>query len=496
MKFHFPLLLVAFFVSTFSFSQTQGVAYPAVGKGVATTFVTDYHCLGINSSALGWGTGFENKRFTTGTSEFVFGIYSDNLTSQKLKNLSNTLWKQINGNANSKMDWNAQKEEAARYAEAGLSIQLNFNWAGFSFQNEKFGGIAFNVRESYQWDSKLSQQTSDLIFRGSLSSYFDSLTVVFGMDTSKIANDENLSQDTLSAVIQGSISVPLQLSKITKGSDIRLSWTRTYNLGYGRKIFGNDSTFAFYGGIGGRLIQAMAMFDMHSDEQGLRVSSSITSGFNINYGAVAQGGFQQFKGGFPPAVGYGYGLDLSASIILKKKLKVAASVNNLGSVSYKKNVYSVRDTLIGTLSLNGLADGNITEATNQLLQDGGLLNLEGEERFNIANAANFRFGASFHPWKWIDFGFDMVAPFNTDAPGSIQNAVYSFGGDIRPFKWLQLSAGYFGGGIYKNNVPLGINFILRDGGYEFGISSQDALSFFTKNSNTVSAAFGFARVRF
>jgi hypothetical protein len=34
-------------------SQSQGIAYPAAGKGVATTFVTDYHSLGINSSALG-----------------------------------------------------------------------------------------------------------------------------------------------------------------------------------------------------------------------------------------------------------------------------------------------------------------------------------------------------------------------------------------------------------------------------------------------------------
>ena len=61
------------------FAQTQGVAYPAVGKGVATTFVTDYHSNGINSSMLGWGTGYEGKRFTMGTTEFSLGLYSDQL---------------------------------------------------------------------------------------------------------------------------------------------------------------------------------------------------------------------------------------------------------------------------------------------------------------------------------------------------------------------------------------------------------------------------------
>ena len=62
-----------------SVAQTQGVAYTAMGKGVATTFLTDYHCLGINSSALGWGPGYEKKRFTMGMTEFGLGIYSDSL---------------------------------------------------------------------------------------------------------------------------------------------------------------------------------------------------------------------------------------------------------------------------------------------------------------------------------------------------------------------------------------------------------------------------------
>jgi hypothetical protein len=63
-------------------------------------------------------------------------------------------------------------------------------------------------------------------------------------------------------------------------------------------------------------------------------------------------------------------------------------------------------------------------------------------------------------------------------------------------KWLCLSAGYFGGGIYRSNVPVGIKVVLKDGAYEFGISSYDALSFFLKSSNSLSAAMGVVRVRF
>lgn len=480
-------------------AQTQGIAYTAVGKGVATTFLTDYHCLGINSSALGWGTGYEGKRFTTGTSEFGFGLYSDALNSTKLRSLAKTIRMQINGNNENNFDWQAQRAAAGEYAQSGVAIFIDYNWAGLAFQGKKFGGIAFNIRENYQWYSKLNEQTTDIIFRGKLSSYFDSLTVVFNGDTTQVANNENLSEDTLAAAIQGSISVPLRLSAITKGSSLKLLWTRSYNFGYGRKIIGKDSVFAIYGGIGGRFIQSMAMFNMESDEAGLRMYSSLSPSFNVDYGAVASGNlssYTNYKGGIPPAVGNGYGIDLSASAIIWGKLKVAAAVNNIGSVTYNRNVYSVRDTLLANISLAGLNDNNITETISQLLRDGGVLKLEGKEKYVMQNAADFRIGASFQPVKYINFGFDMVAPFNRDNPGSIKNPVFSFGGDFRPLKWLQLSIGYFGGGIYKSNIPVGINFILRDGSYEVGISSRDALTFFTKNSNSVSAAFGFARFRF
>lgn len=496
MKQRILLLCAAALTTFFVQSQTQGVAFTTVGKGVATPFVTDYHCLGINASALGWGTGYAGKRFTMGSSEFGFGIYSDNLTADKLKNLSRTLWEQARNKEESTIDYQQQLEAAGDYAEAGISMFLDFNWAGFAFQNEKFGGIAFNIRENYQYYSKLNQQTTDILFRGNLSSYFDSLTVVFGADTTTIANDGNLSEDSMAAVIQGNISVPLQLSAITKGSEVRMVWNRSYNIGYGRKLFGKDSVFVLYGGVGARLIQSMAMFNLQSDNDGLRVYSSITPAFDIDYGNITGANVLNYSGGIPPAVGNGYGIDLSASAILFSKIRIAAAVNNIGSVTYKRNVYSVRDTLFGDFSLSGLDQANITQSVNQMLREGGILTLEGQEKYVLANAADFRLGASINLFKILNLGFDMVAPFNNENPGSLQNAIFSFGGDVRPVKWLALNAGYYGGGIYKSNIPVGVTFILKDGAYECGIASRDALTFFTKNSNSVSTAFGFARFRF
>ena len=496
---NYSFLILFLLFSKILFSQTQSIAYPSVGKGVATTFVTDYHCLGINSSALGWGTGYEKKKFTMGTSEFGMGMYSDSLNSADLKKIYRSATNKFLHKDTTKFNFNAQKLAAGNFAQAGVTMFVDYNWLGFSFQGKRFGGIAFNINESYSFNGNLNQQTSDIIFRGKLSSYFDSLKVVIGSDTSIIANNPNISSDTLSHVIQGRINAPLKLSDITNGTSIHLVWNRSYNFGYGRKVFGIDSIFEIYGGIGGRFIQSMAMFNMTSDKDGLRMYSSLTPSFNIDYGSIASinpSNFQSNGGGLPKAVGNGYGVDLSASVIIYKKLRIAASVNNIGSVTYNRNVYQIKDSILGNLSLSGLTNNDITKSVDQLLKDNGILSLVGSEKYILKNASNFRFGASFQPFKFLHFGFDLVAPFNKEVPGSIQNAVYSFGGELKFFKRIALSAGYFGGGIYQNNIPVGINFILKDGAYEFGISSRDALRFFTKDAHSISTAFGFARFRF
>jgi hypothetical protein len=492
------LLIASTFFTFSAFTQTQGIAYSAVGKGVATTFVTDYHCLGINTSALGWGTGYSGKFTTIGMTEFGFGVYSDAMNSAKLKKFFGAVKDQALGNNPSPYDWNAQREAVGDYAQTGVSMFLNLNWFGFAYQNEKFGGIAFNVQENYQWYSKFNQQTTDILFRGKFSSYFDSLTIVMNGDTSMISNAANLSADTLNSVILGSISVPLKLSEITNGSEIRSVWNRYYNFGYGRKLFGKDSVFAVYGGVGGRFIQSMAMFNMQSNENGLYMYSSVTPRFNIDYGNVAQSNPSTFvqNGNFPKSVGNGYGIDLSLSAILFNKLKIAASVNNIGQVVYNRNVYKVNDTLLTSVSVNGLSDYNVTQSINQLLRDGGMLELQGEEKYVLKNAADFRVGASMDFGKIFTLGVDVVAPFDRTRPGSISNPVFSIGGELRPVKWISLSAGYFGGGIYRSNIPVGIKFVLKDGAYEFGVSSYDALSFFLNSSNSLSAAMGVIRVRF
>lgn len=492
----FYSILAAFALFSFSgFSQTQGIAYTAVGKGVATTFLTDYHCLGVNTSGLGWGSGYD-KKFTMGLTEFSLGIYSDALDKDKLSKLYRAIRSEVFSNKDNSADWQEQADYASDYLDAGIMLDARYNWLGFSYQSQKFGGIAFNIQEHYNWYSKLNVQTTDLVFRGKLSDYFDQFTVVFGSDTSYVQNDHEIAADTLAAVVAGNISTPFSLSAITKGSEVHFAWNRYYNFGYGVKLFG-DSSFAITAGIGGRFIQSTAMFNMKSDENGLVFYSSMSPSFDIDYGAVANSNPSSFtrSGGIPAAVGNGYGIDLSLSTMIARHVKLAVAVNNLGSVTYNRNVYRVKDTLVGTVSLNGMDSYNITNSVQQFLSQGGFVTLEGQEKVIVNNAATIHVGGSYD-FGIATIGVDFVAPFNRENPGGINNFVYSVGGEVRPRPWLQISAGYYGGGIYQHNIPVGINFVLGKGTYEFGISSRDALSFFLKNAHSVSTAFGVARFRF
>ncbi len=495
-RFFLLPMFFGMFISN-SFSQTQSVAFSHIGKGVTTPFVTDYHTLGINVSNLGIGTGYDKKKFTMGSSEFGFGMYSDSLDAKKLRSLTKTIIGAVRNKSTAGVNFQQQAEAAAVYAQAGIAMYADYNWGGISFYTKKFGGIAFNVRESYSWYSKMNQQTTDIVFRGRISQFFDSVTVNINNVQTTVANNPNMAQDSLAAVVSGKISVPLNLSQLTNGTEIKMQWNRSYNFGYGRRLFGKDSVFEVFAGIGGRIISSMAMFDMESNGNGLTMYTSINPTFGINVGNISGSNIlASAGGGLPPAVGNGYGIDFAGTVSFFGKLRLTAAVNNIGKVTYKRNVYKVSDTLFGEFTLAGLSTDNITKTMEQLLRQGGILNLVGQDKYELANAADIRFGAAFEPIKEIKLGLDIVAPFDRNNPGAIQNPIISFGAEIRPIPFIALNVGYFGGGLYKNNIPCGITFIGRNGSYEVGVASRDALSFFTQESNSVSFAMGFARFRF
>jgi len=485
------LLLLFVGVGINAAAQNEYIAYPATGKGVASTFVTDYHCLGINPANLGWQQ--YDKSVTAGTSEFGLSIYSASLAKQELRD---NIWAVAKSGSLDSLTYE-QKISAVNGFASDFAFNWDYNMFGFSYQNPKFGGIAVSIRSRASWNSSFSTQFSDLLFQGQHSSYFDTLQYWNGTDTVNIANYQNMSSDSSAAVVSGTASYPSPLSTILGDSFLKLSLNREYHIGYGRKILNIDSVFTLYGGVGVKFIQGIAMMDLGKDENGnLQMYSAFSPGFQIDYAAGLNSLPGQAQNFWRSSVGQGWGIDLGVNATFFNKLHLAASVTNLGSMTYTGNVYSAKDTLIVSYSSDGLQDMDISQSIPAMLDSNGLFTLREEQKYTIALPGMLRIGASIELGKFVHLGAEIMSPFN-DVPGSINGFAYGIGGDVKLAGGkVILMAGLTGGGNYATQVPLGINFCFGEGAYEIGVASRDAVTFFSKNSPTISAAMGFARFRF
>lgn len=488
-----PLFVLCYFVS---FSQLN--SYSAISRGTSIGFETDYHCLGVNSSALGWGTGYSFKN-TVGSAEFYGWFQSDSLKKDKFGNAYQLIRTQFDNTDYDAESTNTIMQSARMYAEAGVAAQMNTSLFNYSFQGKVFGGIAFSVSENYAMRGKLNTESANVLFTNRWYDYFDSATVVVNQDTTRIVFREDLSEDTLAALTSIHLKNPLNFGALTNGSYFKMGWNRYYSIGYGRKLLAIDSVFILYGGIGGRFIQSIAQVDFSSQNSGASLRTSLpnsTYDREITSTQISPLNWKSVGGYFSSPVGLGYGLDFSISALLFKVFRVAMAVNNVGKVTYSQKVYREKEYIPQELSISGFDPNKMKEKVQTLIRGGKLMEYVGEEKYAVGNAGTFQLGGSFQPIKQLQIGIEFVTPFNKANPFALQSAVYSAGIEVSPFKWLSVMGGYWGGGAYAGQLPIGFTYRKRNGSYELGVGSRDILRFMKDKSNTLSMAFCFARLRF
>lgn len=474
------------FLSSNLFAQYELSSFTSTGRGGATTFATDYQAIGINPANLGWQYKFDDKHFALGFNEVTFSAKSDALSSKEIRQI-------FTGNVS---DFTyAEKELAAtEFSNSGMALNIDLGSLGFAMYNEKFGGLGFRMNDRIQTFIKLGPQTSDMLFLGKTSSYFDKLITNVG-DT---INNSNYSGDG-SDIASGFASAPSLISKVIEGTDISMSWVREYNLSYGRKILEKEDTFQLYAGAGVKYLQGMALLNVSSEGGNLSAFSSVTPLIPIDYGTAADLNpstvSQNPKDFLPKPVGHGFGFDFGANAILFEKLKLGVAVTNIGSITWDGNVYTVQDTIVYDTESDGLNNYNVFEGVKDLAGTEGLFKWSGEESLTVALPTVIRAGASMELGEKFELGCDFIVPGNK-VPGSYENVIIGLGGDFKPVKFIKLSAGFVTGGNYGTQIPLGFTFSPVKGGYEFGIASRDAVSFFKDNGSTLSLSVGFLRFRF
>jgi len=482
------LLLTTLMAFTIAVSaQYEYSSFTSTGRGGATSFATDYQTCGINPANLGWGSKFEGKRFTMGFSEFTYSIHSEALTKQELRDEFRNMIKGENETFT-----HAEKVQAAQdFTDAGVAFNVDAGSFGFSFASEKFGGIAFRINDRMQWYSKFGQKASELLFQGFTAPYFDSLMLA---DSSVIANDPSLNYDTLD-IILGFTNTPQLISQLLEGTTMQMNWVREFNLSYGRKLIGKDSMFMLYAGVGIKYLQGLAMMDITSDGTTLNAFSALSPVFDIDYGSAAIGNPSAMTtSGMKPS-GNGFGIDLGINLLLFNKLKIGAAVTNIGKMTWDGNVYSLKDTLIYDTDNGGLDNYNIFSQIGEIAGKDGLMKWEGEESRVVNLPTTVRAGASLRIGEKVELGVDAILPTN-EVPGSYENAIIGFGGDVSPAKWVKFSAGFLTGGNYGFQIPIGVTLIGGNGKWEGGVASRDAITFFTQNGPTLSLSIGFLRFRF
>ncbi len=450
-------------------AQTEISAFSATGGAYSTTFLTDYQCLGVNPANLGWTRN--DHLVNLGLFELTMSIYSEPLTrSEVIHDLfNNDDW----------IDTPSEQETAVKkFTDARLLGIGDFMYLGISYQNDKIGGFAFNVRERLFWNSRLNDKAASFLFRGYDDPYFDAWNQAEGF---------------------GYSTNPGYASTVYKGTDQHFLQTREFSLGYGRKLIDIDDDVTWYGGVAVKYILGFAGVQYYQDESGaLAAFSALSPVYDVDYGTPTP---SAVTGSGMKKVGSGFGFDLGTTFRYKD-LKVAAAVNDIGSINWDGNVYEGNDVKVYKCETDGINNYNIFEQGELIVTDNAPDDpneWDGIENKEVKLPMNLRGGVSYKFLEGLEVGADIYIPLGDKVPGAHESPIFGIGTHYSPVKWMDLSAGVMTGGEFGTNVPLGITFVPANSetnSWTLGLATRDITTLFTKDNPTLSVCFGFLRFSF
>lgn len=454
-----PLLLLLTLDALYS--QSESSAFNATGRGgTATSFVTDYQCLGINPGNLGFDTKFD---VALGFGEAGFAIYSDALAKSEVHDI-------VFGHSDSLSQ--AQKKMLAEdFVGNGITINTDVMPLGFSFRAGKLGTFAFAWRATANYYSRFSSNATGLIFEGyDFSNYFDTI----------IATPD----DTF-----GVSSHPLDLAELTDGTRLQMNVNTSFTGGFGRKILTTD-LFDLYAGFDVKYILGYAYFDFHSDNGSISGASAL--GLNIldplNDSITSS---DIVTTPYQP-VGHGWGYDIGASMKLNPNLTLSAAITDIGKMHYTANVLEFNNVVLDTVHFSGVSSTNPVELISQITNNEHLVAYSGTKELDVSLPAALRFGGSIKIKEFLDAGVDAVIPLN-DVAGSYAYPLLGLGAQLTLAKVIKLSSGVVIGGGYGTNIPAGFGLDFHV--WEIGIATRDIVTLFNESGPTVSIAEGFLRFK-
>ena len=137
------LLLSLLFMTFFSLSQGEGSVFTSTGRGVSTTFATDYQALGINPANLGWDKEFKGKTIAFGFLETGFSFDSKIINNPAVSEVRSI---PFNLSFDSTKRYN-DFTELSYDLQDGARLNADVRLFGVAVTSKRLGGFAFNVTE-------------------------------------------------------------------------------------------------------------------------------------------------------------------------------------------------------------------------------------------------------------------------------------------------------------------------------------------------------------
>jgi hypothetical protein len=269
-------------------------------------------------------------------------------------------------------------------------------------------------------------------------------------------------------------------------------WSREYAFDFGVNII-NHNDFKWNLGAGLKYILGIGYIDLKAQGSDYSAVISLSPTFGLDFPdqepAAGNLGF------LPSPAGKGFGVEFGTSLEFGENWKLAGSITDIGSVTYKTNVYSASDANLVSLGTKGFSNYNFFQNPEQF--DGfsrDMINWKSDVKLVQGLPTRARIGGSYSS-KIVNIGSDLVFPLNNNA-GNLLRPVASIGGDLLLLKFFRLSSGVLIGGNYTYAlVPLGITFRPFGSFYEMGIATRDVMTYIRKNNPMISLCTGFLRFR-
>lgn len=482
------LLSTLLIASTYTvFGQAEGAVVSATARGgVATTMTTDYQCIGINPANLGLRMKYETKNVTFGFLETNASLFAKGVTS---KQMSDFIFK---GNSLTPTD---KAQASDLFANNNISANINIMLCGIAIQSDKLGGIGFSINEVVRSNGNLAPNFTNYAFSGGLSTqYFDTLVISNG---NRVPNDPNnyyLYNSPILSVDSSISTNGVSMRQVMDGSTIKAQYYRTFNFSYGREVFRNE---VFNISVGGGLKYVQGIYYMNVQSENGVLKGNVAD--NPTFSSLSQAlnvPTANTEGGIISPQGHGFGFDIGVTTEIYDKLKIGASLVNVGSIKYTTNTYSLTDTVVHKVDYDASTGGAIK----------GTAFWKKEESFKAKLPAMLRLGASLAMFeKRLEIGGDIIIPLNTEA-GNINKAIFAVGGDLYLKRWIKVSSGASIGGNYANSIsgytthvciPAGITLIAgENAGWEVSISTKDVVSLIDIHGQSPLYSAGLCMLRF